>query len=388
MIMRIAYVGDFINHGKFLVPTGTSVVLLLTEIPDVEVIDVYCPKLNAKTEPFKEPEKVKIIESYNYNEPLSIIKLLQLRTKHYDKIIFNIMPTAFGNGNFSNLAGLLIPLMLRTIFRKNNIEIIYHNSVYTNDISKLGYDSYYDKLRSIILGLVERVIFKSIRSFVFLQLYKNRITGKIGENKVRVLNGRYLEAMATIYMNGIYCQDYFTLPTKGQIPVILMHGSWGPQKNIELGLNALSELREEGLYFDLIVSGGINHHFEEYEKHFNLLLEKSNDIIKQYLGFVREADILNLFITADLLILPYNTPGGHSAVLEQAIFFEVPTIAIDFPEFREQTEGIGFVRLIESEDGLKFTAKELLQNSVIRNPKLNVKEKIQQAVSNIQKLLE
>lgn len=386
--MRIAYIGDFINHGKFLVPTGTSIVLLLSEIPDVEVIDVYCPTLNAKTEPFKKPEKIKIIESYNYDKPVSIVKLLQLRKRYYDKIIFNIMPTAFGNSNLSNLAGLLIPLVLRTIFRKKNTEVIYHNSVYTNDISKLGYDSYYDKLRSIILGLIERKIFKSVRTFVFLQLYKDEITRKIGENKLRVLNGRYLEAMATVYLNGFYCNDYFTLPKRDQLPMILMHGSWGPQKNIELGLSALNELKKEGFFFNLIISGGINHHFEEYEKQFNRLLEKSYEIVKQYLGFVSETEILNLFIRADLLILPYNTPGGHSAVLEQAIFFEVPTIAIDFPEFREQTEGIDFVRLIDSRDSLKLIAKEFLQNGSTRNSKLNVKEKIELAVCNIQKLLE
>ena len=386
--MRIAYIGDFINHGKFLVPTGTSIVLLLSEIPDVEVIDVYCPTLNAKTEPFKKPEKITIIESYNYDKPLSIVKLLQLRKRYYDKIIFNIMPTAFGNSNLSNLAGLLIPLVLRTIFRKKNTEVIYHNSVYTNDISKLGYDSYYDKLRSIILGLIERKIFKSVRTFVFLQLYKDEITRKIGENKLRVLNGRYLEAMATVYLNGLYCNDYFTLPKRDQLPMILMHGSWGPQKNIELGLSALNELKKEGFFFNLIISGGINHHFEEYEKQFNRLLEKSYEIVKQYLGFVSETEILNLFIRADLLILPYNTPGGHSAVLEQAIFFEVPTIAIDFPEFREQTEGIDFVRLIDSRDSLKLIAKEFLQNGSTRSSKLNVKEKIELAVCNIQKLLE
>ena len=385
--MRIAYIGDFINHGKFLAPTGTSIVLLLSEIPDVEAIDVYCPTLNPETEPFKEPEKIKILESYNYNDPVSIVKLLKVRKKYYDKIIFNIMPTAFGNSNLSNLTGLLIPLMMRTMFRKDNIEVIYHNSVYTNDISKLGYDSYYDKLRSIILGIVEREIFKSVRTFVFLELYKDRITKKIGKNQLRVLNGRYLESITTVYLNDIYDHDYFPLPEKEQLPRVLMHGSWGPQKNIELGLNALIELRKQGVCFDLIISGGINHHFEEYKKQFNLLLEKSNEIVRQYLGFLREADILNLFAWADLLILPYNTPGGRSAVLEQAIFFEVTTIAIDFPEFREQTEGISFVRLINSEDSLKLIAKELLQSSIIRNSKINVKEKIQQAVNNIQKLV-
>lgn len=385
--MRIAYIGDFINHGKTLVPTGTSLVLLLSEIPDVEVIDVYCPVLNVKTEPFNGPKKVTIIESYSYDDPVSIAKLLKVRKRYYDKIIFNILPTAFGNSNLSNLTGLLIPLILRILFKEKNIEIIYHNSVYTNDISKLGYNSRYDRLRSFILGLVERGIFKSVRTFVLLQLYKDRITKKIGNNKVKVLNGRYLEAMVTAYMNGLYDYDYLLLPERGQVPIILMHGSWGPQKNMELGLNALDALRKKGFDFDLIISGGINHHFKEYEKEFSLLLNRFNKIIKKYLGYVKEAEIMQLFTKADLLILPYNTPGGHSAVLEQSIFFELPTIAIDFPEYKEQTKGTSFVKLAISRKDLVEYASEFLININNGKSEVIIKEKIVEAINNVKVLL-
>ncbi len=385
--MKIAYIGDFINHGKTLAPTGTSLVLLLSEIPDVQVIDVYCPVLNVKTEPFIKPEKVQIIESYSYDDPFSIVKLLKVRNGYYDKVIFNILPTAFGNSNLSNLTGLLIPLILRILFKVRNIEIIYHNSVYTNDIAKLGYDSFYNRLRSFILGIVERWLFKHIRTFVLLRLYKDRITKNIRKNKVIALNGRYLEAIATAYMNGMYDHDYFLLPERSQIPIILMHGSWGPQKNMELGLNALLELKKKNLDFDLIISGGINHHFIEYERGFNLLLNGYNKIITEYLGPIKEVDIMKLFTMADLLILPYNTPGGHSAVLEQAIFFEVPTIAIDFPEYEEQTEGIDFVKLVISRKDLEEYVSDFLINNRSRKLEINIKEKKVQAINNVKVLL-
>ena len=79
--MKVAFVGDFINHGKFLVSTGTSIVLLLSEVPDVETIDVYCPPMNNKTEYFKKPKKVEVFESYKYDDPFSIITLLKIRKK-------------------------------------------------------------------------------------------------------------------------------------------------------------------------------------------------------------------------------------------------------------------------------------------------------------------
>ena len=386
--MKVAFVGDFINHGKFLVPTGTSLVLLLSKVSDMEAIDVYCPFLNKDIETFKEPVNVNIIESYNYDDPISILNLYKIRKKHYDKIIFNIMPTAFGNRSLANLMGLLIPLTLGIFFRKKNIEIIYQNSVYTNDISKLGYNSLYDKFRSIILSIIEKIIFKSVKTFVFLEYYKDKITKKIGKNRIRVLNARYLEAITTIYLNGIY--DYYSLPrsVNNKLPQVLMHGYWGPQKNIELGLEVLTELRNQGILFELTISGSINKHFNEYEREFSLLLGRYNKIIKNYEGYIEQIDIMNLFMNADLLILPYNAPGGRSAVLEQAIFFEVPTIVIDFEEFREQSKGVGFIKLVDSRDGIKFATKEILSNTSLKqNKELKIKEKLKQAVYNIQEIL-
>ena len=298
------------------------------------------------------------------------------------------MPTAFGNSSLANLIGLLVPLMLSMLFGKNNVEIIYHNSVYTNDISKLGYDSSYDKLRSRILSFVERIIFKSLKTFVFLELYKDKITRIIGRNQLRVLNGRYLEAITTTYLNGIYDNDYLSRSVNHELPQVLMHGYWGPQKNIELGIDALTEVRNQGILFDLTISGSINNHFKEYGRQFDLLLQKSNKMLKKYEGFVKEIDIMSLFTDADLLILPYNTPGGRSAVLEQAIFFEVQTIAVGFPEYREQANKIRFVGFINSEEDLKSYAKKILIDREFKNTEINIKEKIQQAITNIQKLLE
>ena len=385
--MRIAYVGDFINHGKSLQTIGTSVVILLSLLGEVDSIDVFCPEENEKIEKFELPQKVKLHEFYKYDDSLSILRLLKIHWDNYDAVIFNMLPTGFGNRTLPNALALIVPIALGIVFRQSNIKVIYHNSIFTNDIRVLGYNSAFNRIRSFFLGKVEKTLFKNVATFVLLDLYKQRIDESIGKNKVRVLNGRYLEAITTIYLNDVMDAELVETE-RTDIPTILIHGSWGPQKNIELGLIALKKLEREGTRFRLVISGGINHHFPEYKREFQELLYSYSDVINEYLGPVTEKDIMKIFLEASLLILPYNTPGGHSGVLEQAMFFEVPTIAIDFPEFREQTKGISFVRLIDSGDSLKLIAKELLQSSTIRNSKINIKEMIQQAVNNIQKLLE
>jgi glycosyltransferase involved in cell wall biosynthesis len=382
--VKVAYIGDIINHGKSLQTIGTSVIVLLSILKEVESIDVFCPNENEKVEHFELPHKVKINEFYRYDDAISILRFLRINWNNYDQVIFNILPTGFGNGTLSNALALIVPIALRIIFKQENIKVIYHNSVFTNNIRALGYNSVIDRIRYIFLRMVERILFKNVTTFVLLNLYKQKIDDSIGKSKVNFLNGRYLEAAATLYLNEQMDIENLEVEEK-ETPTILMHGYWGPQKNIELGLSELKKLKENGAEFRLVISGGLNHHFPEYEAKFLELLHSYSDIIDKYLGPVPEKDIMKIFLNANLLLLPYNTPGGHSGVLEQAIFFEIPTIAIDFPEYREQamgTENVIFKSVGELNSNL--LNKHLMIHSKL---KIKVRNKIQESVRNIQDIL-
>jgi glycosyltransferase involved in cell wall biosynthesis len=382
--VKIAYVGDFINHGKSLATTGTSLVFLLSTFDSVDSIDVYCPNIDKNIEEITLPEKVKVIETYRYDSSLSLLNLFRLRHLSYDKIIFNMLSTTFGNSSFSNAFGLCIPIIMVKAFQMQNVEVIYHNSVLTNDVTRLGYTSLYDRLRSRILRVIEGAIFKNVTTFVLLKLYVERITSILKENRVQCLNARYLEAISTVFINELQDEETLELSGTNLLPMVLLHGNWGPQKNIELGIETLDRIRKDGVDFNLVITGGMNHHFPEYEKHFMEILDRYN-FAGCYKGTVTEKEIFTLFTTSDLLLLPYNIPGGHSGVLEQAIFFEIPTIAIDFPEYREQTEGVEFIRLTSLENFYLNTKRSLQINLGSRD--VHIKLKLKGAVSNIKTLL-
>ena len=382
--MRIAYIGDFINHGKSLQTIGTSVVILLSILKEVQSIDVFCPEGNEEVENFELPQKVKLYESYRYDDSISILRLLKIHWYNYDAVIFNVLPTGFGRRTLPNALALVVPITMRITFRQSNIKVIYHNSVFTNDIRTLGYNSVFDTIRSFFLGVVERTLFKNVATFVLLNLYKKRIEDSIGKTKLHVLNGRYLEAITTLYINKVM-DAKFIETGKTDIPTILMHGSWGPQKNIELGLMAVKKLKGEGVKFRLVISGGLNHHFPEYKRKFEKLLSSYSDVIYEYLGPVTEKDIMRIFLDASLLILPYNAPGGHSGVLEQAMFFEVPTIALDFPEFREQANGASNVKLINPNNFFFVLVNYL--HFLEEKRKINFKDKIIKASINVKQLV-
>ena len=382
--MRIAYVGDFLNHGKSLQTTGTPIVFLLSTFENIDKIDVYCPTKDGNEDTSYRPNKVSLHESYRYDDPVSIFSLRKIPLCNYDIVIFNLLPTGFGGSSISNMIGLLVPLYARYIKKCKNLRVIYHNSAYTNDIKKLGYNSYYDKIRAFVLKFVEKMIFKSMPTFFFLELYKRRIDDAIGKNQVKVLNGRYIDAVPTIFLNNAQDKQFINR-TMNKNPIVLLHGSWGPQKNLELGLKTLRKLKENGFNFFVIVSGGINHHFPEYEKEFYDILNRYKDVVGEYLGRVPEKGIMELFLRADVVLLPYNAPGGLSGVLEQAIFFEVPTVAIDFPEYREQVRGFSFVHLSSHNDFYDNVVRAL--NINLDNDKISIASKMSVAVHNLKELL-
>jgi len=384
--VRIAYVGDFLNHGKSLQTTGTPIVFLLSTFENIDKIDVYCPLRDGNEDTSFQPDKVSLHESYRYDDPLSIFSLTKIPLCDYDIVIFNLLPTGFGGSSISNMVGLLVPLYARYVKKCENIRVIYHNSVYTNDIGKLGYNSYYDRMRAFLLKIVEKRIFKSVPTFFFLELYKQRIDDAIGKNQVKVLNGRYIEAMTTIFLNNSQNLEFISR-TVNKIPVVLLHGSWGPQKNLELGLETMRKLKENGLNFHVIISGGINHHFPGYEKEFYALLNRYKDVVGEYLGRVPEKGIMELFLRSDVVLLPYNTPGGHSGVLEQAMFFEVPTVAIDFPEYREQSKGVDFVKFVNDEEDFLDCVKSALVEFKQHRETLPVREKIKYIENNIRNII-
>ena len=387
--MKIAYIGDILNNGKFLQTIGTSIIYLLSSLECVEEIGIYCPFENNSIEFVTFPKKVKIYPTYQYDNPISIMKVLKLRNNKYDYILFNILPTGFGSNNISNIIGLCLPIFMKISARNRNIRIIYHNSVYTNDVKKLGYNSLYNFIRATFLGLFERFIFKHINTYVFLNLYKDRITNAIGKNKVSVLNGRYLEALTTVFINGVENSEYIEHTNNNTIPVVLMHGSWGPQKNLELGLKTLERIRSNGIQFRLIITGGINHHFPEYKIEFEEIMTRYKEIINDYRGYVKEKDLLSLFTETNLLLLPYNTPGGHSGVLEQSLFFQIPTVAIDFPEYREQTLGYDFIDLVSFDNFYDKVLDNLINKKNIKTEiKIPINMKVIEAKMDIIKILE
>lgn len=385
--MRVAYVGDILNHGYTLTTVGTSIVFLLSRLQVVDSIDIICPVKNNQTLQDFLPRNVEITRTYVYGDLLSFFKILLYDLNKYDRIIFNILPTGAGKSTTANFLLLLLPILVKILLDNGKVVIVYHNSTYINDTKALGYIGLYNTLRGYILRMVETVYFRHIDTFFLLRSYKNIIDKIIPNNRVRAINAQYLEAFATVMLNELENFDIISKSSK-KLNTILLHGFWGPQKDLDGALSVLSALMDKGLNCRIIVSGGLNKHFKEYESYFTSIIYKYRDYIEIYKGYVEESEMANLLIETDLIILPYNTPGGHSGVLEQAKFFEVPAIAMDFLEYREQSENAKDVYLVSNMNEMADTVLKVfgtIDDSIVRN--IDIKNKLTASIQNISRLL-
>ena len=382
--LKIAFVGNFYGYGTVYDQWGTSFCILLSRLSYIEKIDVICP-VSDKNLDATFPDKINIKETFNLSKSLSIFNIRKkIKDENYDLVIFNYGPTVFGKSNIMNLLGLFMPIFVSKFC---NTVIISQGSSLTNDAINLGYNSLKDRLKYEVLKVLEKHLYRKVKSFAQLPVYEKMLKEKVKNNRVLgVLKSDYIDAVLTVYLNGRINEEFIESTISHNLPQILLHGFWGPQKNIEFALQTLKSLKDNNYKFNLIISGGINVHFPEYKKYFEDVLNKYNDIISNYLGYVLEKNLMGLFVDADLILMPYNVPGGQSGVLEMSSFFGNDVICLDFPEFREEVKDDDNILLVDKNNFYKEIERYLKNyNPLKKNVKIS--EKIRSAEANADKFI-
>ena len=116
-------------------------------------------------------------------------------------------------------------------------------------------------------------------------------------------------------------------------PIILAFGYWGTYKRIELLLECMDEIGKLVPRVRLMVAG-LNHPSTPgYLESLQAKYANREDI--QFLGYVPEDQLPNLFQKASVLVLPYTSAAGTSGVVHQACEYGLPMVAAAIPEIRE-----------------------------------------------------
>ena len=334
-----------------------------------------------------ELKKVRIKKQYNKEISWSILKLFTVKWNEYNFIVINSLPTSYGRGSLINFFGMLLPLFIVRL-KRGKVALIYHNSTLTNDTVKLGYSGIINGFKRILLRKVEIFTFMNVKTFLPVELYSRKINELLKKNITNYINLRFFEGISSQLLGKNssilhYSERSELLNRKINI---LLHGSWGPQKNLEYALKILSSIRLKNFQFKLTVSGSVNRNFPKYKTYFAKLLNEFRRVVDNKIGFVPDNQIKELFLRSGLVIIPYNASGGHSSVIETAISYGCYIIAFDFPEYREQTFGIDTAKLIRPEELEQEIINYLVSPAEFKP--YNEEEMIAIAMGNIGKIFE
>lgn len=348
----VALVDSYSVDGRSPSHLAMAIMIALKEGDYVSRLDVICSEETSRGFPQSLSPTVRALHSFRRGDPRSLLNVVRvIGGGRYDLAIFNMFPTSFGSSTITNAVGMMMPLIVSRLAR-TPVAVIYHNSTFTNDFRQLGYARPWDLLRAHSLRRVEKLMFRYTRTFVLLELYRNRINSELGYAAVDHFDIRLMDALGGVYTAGLMQSPKLDRERfrKAGAPLVLLHGSWGPQKDLGFALQTMRILREEGVQFHLVLSGKVNAHFPMYASELGRLKRDYCDVIDEDLGTVTDGQICRLFLSADLALLTYNAPGGVSGVLETAILLGTPVIALEFPEFQEESKGVTYVHLCQHAD--------------------------------------
>lgn len=383
--ISVAVVCNILGHGNTYNEWSTSFIIAMSKIDDISMIHLIVPP-GYWPYPLKLPDNCSIHQLLDYDHPISMLRVLGLVNKlQCDDVVFISGPTAFGKGNISNFIGMVLPYIIKVLYNKK-VAIINQGSSYTHDVSSLGYQGLRNFLKLRFIMLLERFIFGRVKTYFQLRFYADIIEKRLGRRYVAgILPSDFIDPLAALYINDLLEKEHVRRNINGENIRILLHGFWGPQKSPDVALKAVKNTKAKHNSISLTVSGGINNHFPHYKEYFERLIHQYGDVIDQYLGYVDEMKLPELFLTHQIVLMPYRSSGGQSGVLETASFFENIVVCTDFPEFQEERKS-DLVILTNLEDFEQSLSKAIGIVKEIPNI-INVQSKVQTVINNIRDFL-
>ncbi len=147
---------------------------------------------------------------------------------------------------------------------------------------------------------------------------------------------------------------------------ILAIGHWGTYKRLETLMAAFPLVVEKVPQAKLMVAGANHHTCAGYWE--SIRAAQPNHLPIEFLGYVPEEDIPDLYQSTSIVVMPYDSATGSSGPAHQACEFGIPIVCADLPDFRgmadDENMAIRFHRVGDAE----HLAGQLI--AILQSPKL------------------
>ncbi len=305
-LLSLTVVGDELGDCDFATDAHGNKIEAREELPDFDVVRTW--RFNSVTNPYR--------------------LLTTLRRLKPDVVWFNLVFSTFATQEYpvAAFAGLSTPALTRAAGFYTHVTL--HHLMEHVDMSAANIKA--ERLFRFASTAATRLLLCANSISVLLPSYRRTLIDKYRAANVHFRSHGILGARPDP-------PDFTKRGNPDQR--ILAIGHWGTYKRLETLMDAFLEVVSRVPSAKLVI-GGANHHTKPgYWESFAERFHGNNRI--EFLGYVPEDDIPDLFAGSSIVVLPYDSSTGSSGPAHQACQFGVPIVSSDLPQFLDMAADEG-----------------------------------------------
>src|SRR5690242_6511952 len=230
-----------------------------------------------------------------------------------DVVWFNLVYSTFGDQPLAAFFGLCAPLMVRLAGFRTHVTL--HHLM--ENVELRHADIRFPRLYLMAGSVATWFLLKDNKVSVLLERYREVLERRYGVSNINVRRHGILETAPP-------CQPDFSR-REGEFR-ILAFGKFGRYKRLEVMLEAFPHIREHVPNAKLVIAGQDHPNRPGYMQALAEQHRGDSDI--EFLGYLAEEEIPNVFSRCSVAVLPYSSSGGPSGVAHQAAQFGLPMVAV------------------------------------------------------------
>jgi glycosyltransferase involved in cell wall biosynthesis len=309
-----------------------------------------------KIDPKAELPGFSVIRCWRFGALSTPWRLLStIRRLKPDVVWFNLVFSSFATPEspFAAFAGLSAPALVRAAGFYTHITL--HHIIEHVDFAAAGVRR--ERLYRLGTDFATRALLRANSVSVLLPGYRKTLVKKYAAHNV-------LPGTHGTFASALTPPDFSKRGNPDQR--ILAIGHWGTYKRLETLMEAFPMILEKVPNARLVVAGANHHTRAGYWESIRDSQPKNLPI--EFRGYVAEDDIPELFQSASVLVLPYDSATGSSGPAHQACEYGVPIVCADIPDFRGMVTDEGMAVRFYGIGNARDLANQI--GRILRSPQL------------------
>src|SRR5580704_13950165 len=365
--MRICLVATFPPSGRQLNEYAFHIARELQRNPDVELTILadelteydFATDQDGKALEVSQQAELpgfNVIRCWRFGTLSTPVRLLNtIRRLKPDVVWYNLVFSSFATPDkpFAAFAGLSAPALTRAAGFYTHITL--HHILEHVDFAAAGVRR--ERLFRLGTDLATRALLRAHSISVLLPGYRRTLISKYSAQNVLLGTHGTFASIPTP-------PDFSKRGNPDQR--ILAIGHWGTYKRLETLMEAFPLVLKKAPRAKLIVAGSNHYTKPGYWESIRASLPPGLPV--EFRGYVAEEAVPDLFQTASIVVLPYDSATGASGPAHQACEFGVPIVSAGIPDFRAMAENEDLAMRFYKVGDANDLAEQLV--AVLRSPNL------------------